>query len=130
MKHIDLIIGGDLAPTKSNYSVFEKGELESIIDEKLLNCIGKADFRIFNLEVPLTDELKPIRKDGPNLYAPVSTLKGIKQLNPDVLALANNHILDQDEQGLLQTITQLDKSGIKHVGADADLRKAAAPLIL
>lgn len=130
MKHIDLIIGGDLAPTKSNYSVFEKGELESIIDEKLLNCIGKADFRIFNLEVPLTDELKPIRKDGPNLSAPVSTLKGIKQLNPDVLALANNHILDQDEQGLMQTITQLEKSGIRYVGAGANLEKAADPYIL
>lgn len=130
MKHIDLIIGGDLAPTKSNYSVFEKGELESIIDEELLNCIKSADFRIFNLEVPLTDELKPILKDGPNLFAPVSAIKGIKQLNPDVLAIANNHILDQDEQGLLRTITQLDKIGIKHLGADANLEKAASPLIL
>jgi poly-gamma-glutamate synthesis protein (capsule biosynthesis protein) len=130
MKHIDLIIGGDLAPTKSNYSVFERGDLVSIIDEKLLNCIKKADFRIFNLEVPLTEELKPILKDGPNLYSPVSAIKGIEQLNPDVLAIANNHILDQDEQGLLQTITQLDKSGIKHVGADVNLEKAACPLIL
>ena len=130
MKHMDLIIGGDLAPTKSNYSVFERGKLESIIDEKLLNCILKADFRIFNLEVPLTDELKPIMKDGPNLFAPVSAIKGIKQLNPDVLAIANNHILDQDEQGLLQTIAQLDIVGIKHVGADANLEKAASPLIL
>ncbi len=130
MKHIDLIIGGDLAPTKSNYSIFERGDIESIIDEKLLNLLGTADFRIFNLEVPLTDEIKPIRKDGPNLYSPVSAMKGIKRLGPDVLAIANNHILDQDEQGLLQTIAQLEKSGIKHVGADVNLEKAATPLIL
>lgn len=127
---MDLIIGGDLAPTKSNFSVFERGDLESIIDEKLLNCIRKADFRIFNLEVPLTDELRPVLKDGPNLFSPVSAIKGIKRLNPDVLAIANNHILDQDEQGLLQTISQLDKNGIKHVGADSNLEKAVIPLIL
>lgn len=130
MKKIDLIIGGDLAPTKSNYSVFELGDVKSIIDEKLLDLLEKADFRIFNLEVPLTDELNPIRKDGPNLFAPVSAINGIKQLNPDVLAIANNHILDQNEQGLFQTIIQLDKSGIKHVGADVNLGKASAPLIL
>lgn len=129
-KYMDLIIGGDLAPTKSNYYVFEQGDIESIIGEKILNCIRKSDFRIFNLEVPLTDELKPVLKDGPNLFAPVATLKGIKQLNPDILALANNHILDQDEQGLHRTITELDKYGIKHVGADANLEKASIPLVL
>lgn len=130
MKHIELIIGGDLAPTKSNFSVFEKGDIETIIDENLLSLLGNADFRVFNLEVPLTDELKPIPKDGPGLYSPVSAIRGIKSLGPDVLAIANNHILDQDEQGLLQTIFQLEKSGIKHVGAGSDIEKASAPVIL
>lgn len=130
MKQLTLIIGGDLAPTLSNYSVFEKGNIESIIDGKILDLISKADFRIFNLEVPLTDIKNPIRKDGPNLIAPASTIKGIKLIGPDVLTLANNHILDQDEQGLFQTIELLNNNGIKYVGAGKNLNEAAIPLIL
>ncbi len=130
MKQLTLIIGGDLAPTLSNYFVFENGSIESIIDGKILNLISKADFRIFNLEVPLTDIKKPIRKDGPNLIAPAATIKGIKLIGPDVLTLANNHILDQDEQGLFQTIELLDNNGIRYVGAGKNLDEAAIPLIL
>lgn len=36
--------------------------------------------RIFNLEVPLTDQEDPIDKQGPNLIAPISTVRGIKEL--------------------------------------------------
>ena len=130
MEQLKLIIGGDLAPTMSNYSLFENGSIESIIDGRILNLISKADFRIFNLEVPLTDIEKPIRKDGPNLIAPASTIKGIKLIGTDVLTLANNHILDQDEQGLFQTIELLDNNGIKFVGAGKNLEEAVKPLIL
>jgi poly-gamma-glutamate synthesis protein (capsule biosynthesis protein) len=130
MKQLTIIIGGDLAPTLSNYSIFESGSIESIIDEKILNLIRSADCRIFNLEVPLTDKKAPIRKDGPNLIAPSATVKGIALIGPDVLTLANNHILDQDEQGLFQTIELLDNNGIKCVGAGKNLNEAAIPLIL
>ena len=130
MKQLTLIISGDLAPTLSNYSVFEEGSIESIIDGRILSLISKADFRIFNIEVPLTDTKKPIRKDGPNLIAPAWTINGIKRIGPDVLTLANNHILDQDEQGLFQTIELLDNNGIKYLGAGKNLEEAAFTLIL
>ena len=130
MKHLALIIGGDLAPTRSNYSSFENGSIDSIIDRKILDYISSADFRIFNLEVPLTDEKKPIRKDGPTLIAPASTINGIKLIGTDILTLANNHILDQDEQGLIRTIELLDSNGIKCVGAGKNLKEAAIPFIL
>lgn len=130
MKQLTLIIGGDLAPTLSNNSIFENGSIESIIDGKILNQISSADFRIFNLEVPLTDINKPIRKDGPNLIAPAATINGIKRIGPDVLTLANNHILDHNEPGLFQTIELLDRNSIKYVGAGKNLDQAAIPLVL
>ena len=130
MESATLIIGGDLAPTKSNYSFFEEGKINALIDGRLLSVIESADYRIFNLELPLTDTEKPIRKDGPNLMAPISTLKGIKLLNPTVLCLANNHVLDHDEQGLYQTMEQLSKNNINWVGAGKDLDTAAEPIII
>lgn len=78
--------------------------------EELKDILQCADFRIFNLEVPLTDFEKPIIKCGPNLIAPTSTMKGIKNIGVSLFTLANNHILDQDIQGLESTIQLLQKT--------------------
>jgi poly-gamma-glutamate synthesis protein (capsule biosynthesis protein) len=125
MKSTTVIIGGDLAPTESNYSYFEEGNMKALIDEGLLSLLESADHRIFNLELPLTDIEKPISKDGPNLLAPVSTLNGIKALKPTFLGLSNNHILDQDEQGLIQTMDLLSRNNIGWVGAGKNLADAS-----
>ncbi len=125
-----LIIGGDLAPTKSNYSLFEEGNITALIDDKLLYVLESSDYRIFNLELPITDIEKPIKKDGPNLRAPVATLNGLKLINPTIFGMANNHIMDQDEQGLSQTMEQLSKCNIGWVGAGKDLAEAVKPLFV
>jgi Bacterial capsule synthesis protein PGA_cap len=130
MNPITILVGGDLAPTIANYSVFAEGNIKALIDNKLLSLLYSVDYRIFNLEVPLTDIEKPIKKDGPNLIAPIKTINGIKLLNPTILGLANNHILDQDEQGLYQTMEQLSKHEINYVGAGKDLENAAKPIII
>src|SRR5699024_431430 len=88
-----------------------------------------ADFRLFNLEVPITDKASPISKQGPNLIAPKSTINGIKGLHPSLITLANNHILDQNEQGLFSTSNLLDKNNIHHIGAGENLNKASEPYI-
>ncbi len=47
-----------------------------------------------------------------------------------LVSLANNHALDADEQGLVDTLEILDRKGIAHVGAGRDADEAAAPAIL
>ena len=130
MKSITFIVGGDLAPTQSNYSFFVDGNIKALIDDNILSLLYSVDYKIFNLEVPLTDTEKPIIKDGPNLIAPASTINGIKLLNPAIFGLANNHILDQDEQGLYQTMDLLSQHQISYVGAGKDLTDAAKPRII
>lgn len=130
INQVTLLIGGDLSPTLSNYSAFSDGNINSIVDDKLLAVLRAADFRIFNLEVPLTDIWKPIRKDGPNIIAPVLNIKGIKLLDITIAVLANNHIMDHGEQGLYQTMEQLAKNEIRYVGAGNNLENAAKPLII
>ena len=130
MKPITVLVGGDLAPTISNFSHFIEGNIKALIDDKLLSVIHSADYRIFNLEVPLTDTEKPIKKAGPNLIAPGSTINGIKLIKPSLIGLANNHILDQDEQGLTNTIELLRKNEINIVGAGKNLTDAAKPVII
>jgi poly-gamma-glutamate synthesis protein (capsule biosynthesis protein) len=125
-----IIVGGDLAPTQSNYSFFGEGNLNALIDGRLLSLINSADYRIFNLEVPFTDVAQPISKDGPTLIAPAASVNGIRSLDPVIFGLANNHIMDHDEQGLLKTMELLSDNKLGYVGAGRDLSDAVKPYII
>jgi len=127
---VNIIIGSDVVPTHANIHLFNKGEIKSILDNKLINIWNSADERIFNLEVPLSNEKNPIHKQGPNLIAPTSTVKGIKALNPSIITLANNHILDHEDQGLNTTQELLDSNNIPYIGAGKNLAVASKPYIL
>lgn len=111
-----IIIGGDLFPTKGNRTYFSSGELNKIIDEFLFDKISKADLFAFNLEAPLIDGGVKINKNGSNLKAPTSSINGIKSLNPALIFLANNHIMDYGEEGLNSTLEILENNKIKYIG--------------
>lgn len=127
-----IIIGADLVPTERNYKYFENGDVDKLIGKDLSEKLQAADFTIFNLEVPLTDTAAPIDKCGPNLIAPISTMAGLKAINPHFFTLANNHIMDQGTKGLKETLRVLDQAGIDYAGAGSDLehaRKAASYIV-
>lgn len=124
-----LIIGGDLVPTKSNLDIFNNGDVTSLLGDKLLSLWQAAEDRIFNLETPLTDIESPIDKCGPNLIAPTKSVNGIKALNPTLLTLANNHILDQGIQGLKSTESVLTKNEIPYVGIGNNLSLSNRPYL-
>jgi poly-gamma-glutamate synthesis protein (capsule biosynthesis protein) len=48
----------------------------------------------------------------------------------DCCVLANNHVLDWGRAGLLDTLTSLERRGIKVAGAGRNLRDASAPAVL
>lgn len=130
MGGMSILIGADIVPTKTNGYLFANGDIETLIGSKLRTVLNKSDFRIFDLEVPLTDKETPILKHGPNLRAPTNTMKGIKAINPSLVTLANNHIMDHGNQGLISTIHLLDKYQIHKVGAGKNMKEASKPFIM
>lgn len=126
---IHILIGADICPTTCNYSEFEEGNAIALVGSELKAALDSADYRIFNLEGPLTDDYVPIKKAGPNLIIPTKCINGIKNLPVDFLTLANNHILDQGEQGLDSTTRILNEAGINHSGTGKNLSEAAKPFI-
>lgn len=124
---MSIIIGADLVPTTSNQEMFVQGRAEELVGEQLYGILKNADYRIFNLEVPLTDCESPIVKNGPNLIAPTKTINGIKALGVELFTLANNHIMDHGEKGLSDTINTLNNAGINYVGVGANLKEASCP---
>lgn len=126
---MEILIAGDLVPTKENFKYFEQGKSTDLLGEELYTIWNQADYRIFNLEVPLSDKERPIVKNGPNLIAPSNSIRGIKDLKPSLITLANNHILDQGVEGLNNTIELLNENKIMHIGAGEDIYHAAKPYI-
>jgi len=130
MQELTIFVGGDLVPTESNKDMFINSKVELLIGSELRTLLSKGDYRIFNLETPLTDKLSPIDKCGPNLAAAEATVNGISAIGADILNLANNHILDQGNSALESTINILEKNRIRHLGAGMNLFEAANPLII
>ena len=50
--------------------------------------------------------------------------------NVDCCVLANNHVLDWGEAGLLETLATLKRAGIRYAGAGRNAEEAAAPAII
>lgn len=126
---MSIVIGADLVPTKSNVELFEKGDIDTLIGSELKDIILNADYRIFNLEIPLTDESNPIKKCGPNLIAPTKCISAYQTMNINLLTLANNHILDQGKKGLDSSIETLKNAGISYVGVGDSIKDASKPKI-
>jgi len=127
---MEMLIAGDLVPTKSNIDLFNNANVYELLGEELFSIWITADIRIFNLETPITDKENPIDKCGPNLIAPTSAIKGIKALIPSLITLANNHILDQGETGLNSTKNILNEYGIPFVGIGENQSEASKPYII
>lgn len=91
-----------------------------------------ADLAIANLECALCEPTE--RWHGaPKAYyfrAPPCAGQALSDAGIGLLSLANNHILDYDAQGLLDTLRILDGQGIAHAGAGAGLDAALAPAVV
>jgi len=53
----------------------------------------------------------------PNFSSPPKIIRDLKDIGVDVLSIANNHTLDQGEEGLLEAIQQMEKVEMPYVGA-------------
>lgn len=90
-----------------------------------------VDTVIGNLECPITDTAQRWRRSLKSFRfrARPAAVDILKAGNIGALCLANNHILDCEVQGLVDTMGHLDSAGIAHAGAGKNLRDAARPAL-
>jgi poly-gamma-glutamate synthesis protein (capsule biosynthesis protein) len=87
-----------------------------------------ADLVVGNLECTITAGGTP--RPGPyRLRALLSSAATLREAGFDVLGLANNHALDYGPEGLVETVSRLERVGIDAVGAGPDGEAARQPLI-
>ncbi|MHB8840867.1 MAG: CapA family protein [Candidatus Aquicultor sp.] len=97
-----------------------------------LPVLRSADAVIANLECAITDHT--IEWQGPPkafyFRASPKAIDVLRAANIRCVSLANNHILDFEEQGLSDTLQYLDEAGISHAGAGKNLDEARRPAII
>ena len=112
-----IIIVGDLFPTNNNVPYFEQGEINSLFGEEIVQLFASADLAVCNLEGALSDHAEKCTKTGPVKAASTSAIEAYKKLGIDLCLLANNHVTDGGNRGVLETMKILDSSAIRHIGA-------------
>lgn len=124
-----ILILGDICPDNNYRPLFDNGGFGPF-KNSLVEVIKNSKFAIANLECPATTEERPIIKTGPNIKAQPEDLNIIKNSGINAISLANNHILDFGDRGLIETLDQASKRDLKVLGAGLNSQKAAMPLII
>jgi poly-gamma-glutamate synthesis protein (capsule biosynthesis protein) len=90
---------------------------------------ARPDVRIVNLETSITRS-NAYDPKGINYRMTPENAGCLAAAGIDCCALANNHVLDWGQGGLLDTLESLDRLRIKHAGAGRDDVEAAAPAFM
>ena len=93
---------------------------------RIAEVLRNADIAFANLETPLSDRA---RHRGA-FRTPTAFADGLRWAGIDVVATANNHALDADGQGLLDTREALWRAGVGSVGTGRDLEDARRPFVI
>lgn len=97
---------------------------------KMSGLLGGTDFNFGNLESPISGENYYGKAGEVKFNAPVGVVDALKKHQFEILSLANNHMLDQGDTGLANTLSYLSKAGIQTVGAGTDIDSAWQPKIM
>lgn len=89
-----------------------------------------ADLAIGHLEVPHTLRGEELEGDVPAPGAEPAHLAAIARAGIAMLSMAGNHIADCGAVGIADTNEELDRLGIAHAGADANLTLARRPAVI
>ena len=93
------------------------------------HLISSADIAVANFENPAPNQ-PTYHTSGTRFTADPRLIPGLVHAGIDYVSIANNHIGDAGDLGILQTIANLKKNGLKYSGAGKDLAAARKPAIL
>jgi poly-gamma-glutamate capsule biosynthesis protein CapA/YwtB (metallophosphatase superfamily) len=91
--------------------------------------LSEADLAIANFENPAPDDWR-FHGSGMMFSANPKHIKGLVNAGLDWVSLANNHMGDSGDSGILETIKNLDKYGLAHGGAGANSKQARTATLL
>ncbi|WP_413167325.1 CapA family protein [Capilliphycus salinus ALCB114379] len=124
---VTLMFGGDV--TLSDHFERVVGDDHTWAFEKL-DEYREVDVAMVNLENPLTRSTLRRPNKQFNFKADPEAVQVLASGGVDIVNLANNHAMDYEGEGLIETLETLENAGIHAVGAGRDLTEARRPEIL
>ncbi len=91
--------------------------------------VSGADLAIANFENPAPNKFRWHTR-GTVFSADPGIIDGLANAGLDYVGIANNHIGDAGQAGILQTIRNLEKRGLAYSGAGANVTAARRPAVL
>ena len=91
--------------------------------------LSASDLSIVNLEGPASVNFVH-RADGFQFAVDPALLIGLRDAGIDAVSLANNHIRNAGDEGVIETCAKLDSIGVAHAGAGTTAAAASAPAML
>jgi poly-gamma-glutamate capsule biosynthesis protein CapA/YwtB (metallophosphatase superfamily) len=100
-----------------------------LVAPEVADAVAAADLLVLNLECCISERGERLADPRKRFFfrAPPIAAERLAGLGVDAVTLANNHALDYGPVALLDTLDHLDRAGIAHVGAGADVDAARAP---
>lgn len=125
-RQASVLVASDWAPIRAFDPIIRR-DPEAVYGD-LLPILRSTDLRIVNCETALTRAATPVWKSGSVFKGEPVHARGLAAVPFHVACLANNHVLDYGTRGLRETISVLERHGIRTVGAGLDEEQAYAPL--
>ena len=91
---------------------------------------ARPDVRIVNLETAVTTSEDAALGKGIHYRMHPDNLPCLTAANIDCCVLANNHVLDWGQRGLVETVDTLRAAAIRTAGAGRDVEEATAPAVI
>ncbi len=124
---VSLMFGGDVTLTDAYTDKVGRNQQWAFSQ---LEEFRQADISMVNLEAPFTSAAQPLPGKKFNFKAPVENVQALQTGGIDIVTLANNHAMDYQRAGLMETTQTLKKAGIQSIGAGEDIKAARRPVVM
>lgn len=146
---MELVFGGDVIPhgevkkSARDYTQYPEGTPRpkrgavppeslnhggwDVLFGPVADVLRAADVAVVNLETPVTDNPHAVTREM-LFNAPSSMVHSLKAAGVDVVSTGNNHALDQNPAGIVETLRHLDTTDIGHTGTGASEDDAWQPI--
>ncbi len=120
-----LLFAGDVYFSNYVQNAYNRaGDISGVLDDGIRQEIAGADIFMVNQEFPFTDRGEKVPDKQFNFRVSPQWVSALQEMDVDLVTLANNHILDYGQQGLLDSCDTLNEAGIAYVGGGRDLDEA------
>ncbi len=86
------------------------------LSPELMKLLSESDINVVNFEAPVKSDSKAISKSGPNICQNPDAPKTLEEWGFNAISMANNHVMDYGEKGIVKTIKAFQKATIMGVG--------------